>query len=524
MTRPTAEPRRAAVMRGAALGAILLAAAAIRLHRIDALSFWFDEANEYGIARGSLPRIVERLRDDANPPLHSFLLHAWMGIFGSSETALRGMSVVASLAMIVGIHRAGALALSPAAGLWGALAAAFAPAQIFQSQQSRMYTLLPALAVASFIALVRFIHEKRAAHLALYVVSTALALLTHNFAFHLLPAQALVVAASGTLRARWRSWLAAAAAIALLYAPWAPAFWKQLSGGDAYSWFSAVWASWPPWFPAWASLRSLGFTGSHVAFDDLRTAVAFDAPTVAALALALFGLVVLRKRGRPLAAVWVPAAAFAPIATGIVASHLLAPHFVPGRVDQMCYPAYAVLIGAGIAGLPRLWMRAIVGIAIAAAGLAAFAGYYPNYQTPPFRGADRELAATLRERMGPNDHLLCTSLSRATLDYYLRDTGIPARTESFPRAVVQNMGGQGDAVVAERMESWYRDLETWLGSLRAEAPPGAALFAVIVDDRINKPLVGFLGSGKVVGRSEEIGFFRQCGLGKSMYVVRCPLR
>ena len=260
-----------------------------------------------------------------------------------------------------------------------------------------------------------------------------------------------------------------------------------------------------------------------MAFDDLRTAVAFDALTVAALALALFGLVVLRKRGRPLAAVWVPAAAFAPIATGIVASHLLAPHFVPGRVDQMCYPAYAVLIGAGIAGLPRLWMRAIVGIAIAAAGLAAFAGYYPNYQTPPFRGADRELAATLRERMGPNDHLLCTSLSRATLDYYLRDTGIPARTESFPRAVVQNMGAKGTrwspsawkVGIATSRHGWDRC---------APRPPGRGPLRRDRRRSDQQAARGLPRLGKVVGRSEEIGFFRQCGLGKSMCVVRCPLR
>ena len=55
--------------------------------------FWRDEAFSWAIAsRGA--RILPLTARDFNPPLYYLLLFAWMQVFGSSEIAMRSLSVL----------------------------------------------------------------------------------------------------------------------------------------------------------------------------------------------------------------------------------------------------------------------------------------------------------------------------------------------------------------------------------------------------------------------------------------------
>src|SRR3989304_5716394 len=83
------------------LGAVLLAAAALRLWGLGHKSLWFDEAYSVYIARQALEEIPRLLRlYDTHPPLYYVLLHLWMGVAGQSEVAVRVPSVGARLAAI----------------------------------------------------------------------------------------------------------------------------------------------------------------------------------------------------------------------------------------------------------------------------------------------------------------------------------------------------------------------------------------------------------------------------------------
>ena len=55
---------------------------------------WRDEAFSYFMARENLMNIVLTTARDNNPPLYYILLHFWMKIFGSTEIALRSLSVI----------------------------------------------------------------------------------------------------------------------------------------------------------------------------------------------------------------------------------------------------------------------------------------------------------------------------------------------------------------------------------------------------------------------------------------------
>ncbi|WP_457817390.1 hypothetical protein, partial [Staphylococcus aureus] len=52
------------------------------------------EALSVGISSHSLTDIPTVLRHDGSPPLFYLLLHVWMSVFGSSETATHAMSLL----------------------------------------------------------------------------------------------------------------------------------------------------------------------------------------------------------------------------------------------------------------------------------------------------------------------------------------------------------------------------------------------------------------------------------------------
>src|SRR6185312_7363181 len=56
--------------------------------------FWMDEALSVGISSHSLTSIPHVLRHDGSPPLYYMLLHIWMSVFGSSETATHWLSLL----------------------------------------------------------------------------------------------------------------------------------------------------------------------------------------------------------------------------------------------------------------------------------------------------------------------------------------------------------------------------------------------------------------------------------------------
>ena len=70
---------------GAALLAILALAALVRLHGIDEMDVWIDEANLILTAKQPFSVILGKLRLDSSPPLFYFLLHSWIRVFGDGQ-------------------------------------------------------------------------------------------------------------------------------------------------------------------------------------------------------------------------------------------------------------------------------------------------------------------------------------------------------------------------------------------------------------------------------------------------------
>src|SRR5205085_11489261 len=81
--------------------AILVLGAALRFIDIAKSSIWHDEGYTMMLVPQPVADIITRTGRDVHPPLYYLALHYWTLVFGSSETAARGMSAILSLGTVV---------------------------------------------------------------------------------------------------------------------------------------------------------------------------------------------------------------------------------------------------------------------------------------------------------------------------------------------------------------------------------------------------------------------------------------
>ncbi len=139
----------------------------LNFHRLTAQSFWSDEGNSIAQAMRSLPEIWTHAALDIHPPLYYMLLHAWTRAFGTSEFAIRSLSAVAGVAVVL-------LVWLLARRLWGSataraagVLAAFHPALVYYAQEARMYIFVVLWATLAAYAFLTLILREGRARLAL---------------------------------------------------------------------------------------------------------------------------------------------------------------------------------------------------------------------------------------------------------------------------------------------------------------------------------------------------------------------
>ena len=188
---------------------------------------WLDEALSVSIARLPLSELPDALRQDGAPPLYYALLHAWIGVFGEGNGAVRALSGLFSvaslpLAWVLG-QRLG--------GRPGAVAAllvlASSPFAIRYGSETRMYSFVIFLVFLGHLALLRALDRPRLGRLALLALVTGALLLTHYWSMYLLAVTGAALlwrwrkGSAAESRAAFRC-LAAMAAGSLALVPWLP--------------------------------------------------------------------------------------------------------------------------------------------------------------------------------------------------------------------------------------------------------------------------------------------------------------
>ena len=206
------------------LAALTLLALALRLVNIGAQSLWEDEAASVDYARHPVWELATRSLDPGNPPLYYLMLKGWMALWGTSDLALRSLSVLCGVLCIPALFAlARRLSGRPAVALGAAFLLAIAPRHVFFSQEIRAYVPIALLAIVSTHVLLAALRTGGWWRWSLYVLLAACAPYLHFQGFLLLLAQgvaggAYLLAARAPRRA-WAAWAVAQAALAGLALP-----------------------------------------------------------------------------------------------------------------------------------------------------------------------------------------------------------------------------------------------------------------------------------------------------------------
>jgi mannosyltransferase len=469
----------------ATLGGILLLAIALRAAAIGSRAVWIDEANSFVISDRPLADIVRRLADDSSPPLYYFLLHVWAGAFGSSEAALRLLSALFGVGLVAAIWAAGRALLDERTALLAAFFAAISPVAILYSQEIRMYSLLPLLALGAMTFTWRTAKRGGAWNAAGMIGFTIATLYTHNWALFLLPAEALVVILAGALRERARLWVVAAFVVALAYAPWAPVFLKQLHNDGQYAWLFRYWRDLGAFRMFIQSATGFAFRGGGFAHVGCRWSELDVLPAIVALTLVALAPWRLFARGGA-SAVWMLVGWFVvPLVAALAASSILTPCYVPGRCDQLVYPAFLLLLAFGIGfAKSRAVKAALVTFFVGAAALTLS----EYYRTDPKAG-DREYSNAVLSSAKPHEPVICTSLTRASLEYYSRHRGEPLVLVSYPRDTAEHLGNQNNIELrTARRDYLVAEARAVVDDVVARAGTGGTFLVLAATTQVNHEL------------------------------------
>jgi 4-amino-4-deoxy-L-arabinose transferase-like glycosyltransferase len=258
---------------------VLLLAMGLRLYRLDAQSLWNDEGTSVAIAQRDLATIARDAASDIHPPLYYWLLSGWTRLFGTSEAAVRLLSVVLGVALVALTFALGRTLAGAWVGLIAAFLAAINPFQVAYSQEARMYMLVALLAAGAVWALARYVRSPSWPNLLALVLLEVAGLYTHySFLFIILVLNLSFLAQlrrGSALRRLW-PWIASQAAVVVLYSPWLPTAVRQVT-------------TWPSPAQDTALLPALASTWRWLVFGPSIETGQVAVPLVLAALVALLG-------------------------------------------------------------------------------------------------------------------------------------------------------------------------------------------------------------------------------------------
>ena len=214
------------------LVAVLLLAGIVRFVGLGKESLWLDETTSLIIARMDLSSVVAWAAGDIHPPLYYLVLHFWLRL-GDSEFVLRALSAVWGTITVGLVYAVARELFDSRVALLSALLLAVSPLHVWYSQETRMYAMVTALSLLSSYFLLLALQRKKAGYWLGHALAATAALYTHYFALFAFLFQGLF-ALYWLWRSRsplWRQWLLTQVVVALLFLPWVPILYHQVSTG-----------------------------------------------------------------------------------------------------------------------------------------------------------------------------------------------------------------------------------------------------------------------------------------------------
>ncbi|KUM96177.1 hypothetical protein AQI95_42655 [Streptomyces yokosukanensis] len=226
-------------------------------------SSWRDETVSYAVGERSLGQLWHLLHNiDAVHGLYYFLAHLVLSVRDEGVVSLRVVSVLGTVAAVLGVEAIGRYLADPATGFLSGLAFLCIPQVQFYAQEARSYALVAAAVVWATWFFVRALHEQRRSLWVAYGGLLALAGWLHEFALLVLLAHAVTLWRSGRGATHRRRWLAASTAACAAVSPLA-----VISAGQASA--QLDWLG-RPGLGAWLDWAVPGVAGVALAYAGRR--------------------------------------------------------------------------------------------------------------------------------------------------------------------------------------------------------------------------------------------------------------
>ncbi len=398
-----------------ALAGLTALGVAVRFASLGLQSYHHDEViTAIRVIPGSFGEMLHSVKaSESNPPLYYILAWGWAKAFGTSEFGLRSLSALFGAATVPVGYLIGRQLATRRVGLLLAALIAVNPMLIWYSQEARSYALLVFFAALSLLFFMRALNGGRGRDLALWALSSALALCSHYYAV-------FPVALEGAwllfaLRAHWRLVLPALGAVAaagLALLPLANAQTNPTHIG---------WIDHSPlperlWETAVSFL--IGETG-HVIAEPPRERYALFPLALLGLALLLVALRGGRRerRGAGLGlGLGLGVLALASVAALLGKDYVVERNLLPALLPLLA----AAAVGFGVAGARRLGL--LLAVALCAYWLAfdVHVTQTPNLQRPDFRTVTDELGPPRDGRRA----IVMWKLAGDPVRYYLHDHAV----------------------------------------------------------------------------------------------------
>ncbi len=394
----------------AALPAIVLTGAALRLINLAGRPLWYDEAFAMLYARLPYAAMLEGTlaqsqgaAADVHPLFYYAALKNWMLVFGSSVAGARSLSLAYSLGTIALAYGLMRELFDRRAGLIAAWFVALSPFQIAYAQEARMYAQLGLWSTATLWAFARGARTNSWRAWLAFGLCGAATLYTHNLAFAFFAAIGLFAAARfavGLLRGMTRTSLLfgtimGGLIMAALFSPWLSLLPAQFGKIAQSYWIT------PPTLGTFVqTLLAFGFWTDNQAAAPL---LAYAMLAGSILVLVLIAHEMFRRRRELDARVGLLATLFvAPVVALAVVSYALKPVYIirglmPAQIVFLLLAAWAA------SKLPRP-AQIGSGVLLGALLVAALLSHYAYAGFPRARWDD--VAAYLRANASASDAIV----------------------------------------------------------------------------------------------------------------------
>jgi len=402
-----------------------LLASTLRLYNLGKQSLWLDET--YSVMMSNdLHTIWAEQTKDSSPPLYYSMLHFWIFCFGKSEVSLRLLSALFGILLIPLVFVAGTNIFSRKTGFFASLFAALSPYHIYYSQEAKVYSLLALLSLASFLMLYLSIRENRIIFWVAYVLSTIFCLYTHNYGILLLIAEFF---------------------FCIFYHPKAKALLNTIIS------FICIFIAFLPRIPI-LSIQAIIDINPWIEVAKIKDLIStfkyfcllsWRLPTTQLLSLALkiaiplfaiifvFGLFNRRKEN-----VFLFTYFFIPLGIAFLIS-LKKPIYVAGRYDMLVFPAFCLIMGAGLSKIKIYFLRQFLLVSIIIVTLLSLFHYYFIYR----KSNDRYISKYVQKYSDKKDIIVATELSIVPFEYYWK--------QDFQPQLFQFPNGPKSALVKEAL-------------------------------------------------------------------------